>query len=103
MPPPGDAEAEFRKWYADRASRTGISSDPDEPEHFYDYRAAHRDGAEPEISSEDGQYHWPSKYKADNHPNRYVMIDDTLTDTKHERPVDPHVVAALKWLQKRLP
>jgi hypothetical protein len=96
-------EEEFKRWYAQWAGKTGLDPNPDAPEHFYDYRAAYRAGAKPSVDPRDGFHHWPSQYKADNHPNRYVMIDDTLTDTKHEKPVDPHVVSALKWLRKKLP
>jgi hypothetical protein len=74
-----DEEARFQKWYARWAKKTGIHPDPDHPEHDYDYRAAYRAGAEPKISKEDNKYHWDSKYKDDDHPNRYVRGIDTIT------------------------
>jgi hypothetical protein len=73
------SEQKFQSWYSDWADKTGISPDPDDPRHKYDYRAAHIAGAEPKISSEDGLYHWPSEFKADDHPNRFVSGVDTKT------------------------
>jgi hypothetical protein len=77
---------DFGTWYADIARKTGINPDPDHPEHHYDYRAAYREGAEPQLG-EDGQYHWPSKFKADDHPNRFVGGVDTR-DQKSQPAVD---------------
>lgn len=71
-------EFEFKKWYVDWALRTGIDPDPDNPRHHYDYRAAYRAGSEPELA-DDGLYHWPSEFKAQNHPNRFVNGVDTIT------------------------
>uniref|UniRef100_A0A6M3K0H1 Uncharacterized protein n=1 Tax=viral metagenome TaxID=1070528 RepID=A0A6M3K0H1_9ZZZZ len=70
----------FQSWYADWASKTGISPDPDDPLHKYDYRKAYSAGVEPQISPEDNKYHWPSEFKADDHPNRYVNGMDTKYD-----------------------
>ena len=70
-----EEEAEFQEWYAEHAEESGLDPDPDDPEHYYDYRRAWEDGAEPD---EDG--HWPSKYKSPDHPNRYVFGVDTITN-----------------------
>lgn len=72
-----EEEAAFLKWYEQWAKKTGISEDPDDPMHFYDYRAAYINGAKPEIDKSDGKYHWPSEYKHDDHPNRFVDGIDT--------------------------
>lgn len=64
----------FDKWYRDRAIRLRLSLNPDDPAHHYDYRAAYRAGAEPDKSG-----HWPSRFKAPDHPNRYVDGIDTIT------------------------
>jgi hypothetical protein len=54
-------------------------NDPDHPEHFYDYKAAYKAG---ETKDKDG--HWPSKFKHDLHPNRYIEQDDgSFLDTKY--------------------
>ena len=72
-------ENSFQSWYKGQAERTGIDPDPDNPLHKYDYRAAFKAGAEPEIDPGDGLYHWPSEFKSDDHPNRYVGGVDTKT------------------------
>ena len=56
-------------------------TDPEHPHQFYDYRAAYEAD---EYVDEYG--HWPSKYKHDLHPNRYIRQEDgTILDTKHNR------------------
>ncbi|HYE93571.1 MAG TPA: hypothetical protein VEA38_21250, partial [Terriglobales bacterium] len=80
--PAGGDEAAFRAWYAGWARKAGIDPNPDAPEHRYDYRAAYRAGVTPTIDPNDGLYHWPSQFKADDHPNRYVGG----VDTKNGRP-----------------
>lgn len=74
-PSVGDEESRFRGWYRDRAARWGLDLNPDNPLHLYDYRAAFRAGAEPD--PRDG--HWPSEFKHDDHPNRFVGGIDTKT------------------------
>lgn len=79
---PLDGNEDFLKWYRGHAKKAGIDPDPDNPAHKYDYRAAYAAGDEPTISKEDGKYHWPSRHKADDHPNRYVDGVDTKTGKK---------------------
>lgn len=67
-------EAAFRKWYEGWAQRLSLSRDPDDPRHKYDYRAAFRAGVVPDESG-----HWPSQFKADDHPDRFVGSVDTKT------------------------
>lgn len=74
-----DEEASFQSWYKNWANVTGINPNPDDPLHKYDYRAAYGAGAAPKISPEDNQYHWPSEFKTDDHPNRFVEGVDTKT------------------------
>ena len=74
-------ETGFRDWYAAQAKRWNLSADPDDPRHQYDYRAAYRAGATPDQSG-----HWPSQYKRQGHPNRFVEIDGVLTDTITGKP-----------------
>lgn len=74
-------ERAFREWYQARARQTGTSPDPDDPLHYYDYRAAYRGGAEPLFVPEVGMYEWPSKFKRLGHPNLIVDGNDTRTDT----------------------
>lgn len=73
----GDPEANFQQWYRTWADRAGLDPDPDNPLHMYDYRAAYRAGDRPEVDPGDGLYHWPSTWKSDSHPNRFVQGVDT--------------------------
>jgi len=72
-------EPKFQAWYKERAEKAGIDPDPDAPLQKYDYRGAFRAGAEPEVSKDDGLYHWPSEFKDEDHPNRFVDGVDTRT------------------------
>ena len=38
----------------------------------YDYASALRAGAYPQRYEGDGMYHWPSKYKKDSHPTKWM-------------------------------
>ncbi len=72
-------EADFQQWYSKWAQKTGLNPDPDNPQHKYDYRAAYNAGVEPVILPEDNKYHWDSRFKADDHSNRFVDGIDTTT------------------------
>lgn len=76
--PPVD-EVEFKDWYQRWADTTGLDPNPDDPRHKYDYRAAFQAGVEPQYNDSDGKYHWDSRYKSDDHPNRFVGGIDTKT------------------------
>lgn len=67
-------EVEFQKWYAKHAKRLGINPNPDDPNHFYDYRAAYRSGAEPGPDN-----HWPSAFKLEGHPRMILNGVNTKT------------------------
>lgn len=67
-------EQGFRQWYAPIAKQWNLDPNPDAPQHKYDYRQAYRAGTGP-----DAQGHWPSEFKAPDHPNRYVNGIDTIT------------------------
>src|SRR3990167_9711591 len=67
-------EQGFKNWYAGHASTLKLSPDPDDPKHQYNYRAAYKAGAVPDVSG-----HWPSQFKMLGHPNRYVDGIDTIT------------------------
>lgn len=68
------AKKSFKQWYRAHAVRHGLSPDPGDPRHHYDYRAAHRAGARPDKSG-----HWPSKYKKPGHPRLIIGGVDTRT------------------------
>jgi|TARA_Y100000310_G_C20277153_1_gene620818 hypothetical protein len=80
---PGGAIEEdigFSEWYRDIAEESGLSRDPDDPRHYYDYRSAYEAGV-----NLDEDKHLPSRFKHDLHPNRYIIDEKDLSiyDTKH--------------------
>ena len=72
--PPAGEEAEFQSWYSGISKKTGLNPDPDDPNHFYDYRAAHKAGAMPDKTG-----HWPSQFKREGHPR--MVVDGVNTKT----------------------
>jgi hypothetical protein len=72
-------EKKFQLWYKNWAKVAGIDPSPDNPLHKYDYRGAYKVGLNPVLSPEDGLYHWDSRFKDDDHPNRFVGGIDTKT------------------------
>lgn len=68
------SEPDFQDWYAGISRDHHLAPNPDDPLHFYNYRDAYKYGAEPNAKG-----HWPSKYKAKGHPNRFVDGIDTIT------------------------
>lgn len=79
-------DAAFRQWYSTVAQQQGLDSNPDAPEHFYDYRAAHEAGAAPDDSG-----HWPSTFKKEGHPQLYVDGQDTRTGEPIPKPMASHM------------
>jgi hypothetical protein len=74
----------FSKWYLDIAERSNLSPNPDDPRHYYDYRAAYEAGADL-----DERKHLPSEFKHDLHPNRFVIGKDLeIYDSKYEKKAD---------------
>ena len=76
-----EEDAGFSEWYSDIAERSNLSPDPEDPRHYYDYKAAYEAGAD----LDEGK-HLPSKFKHDLHPNRFVIGKDLeIYDSKYER------------------
>ncbi|KKL18043.1 hypothetical protein LCGC14_2479460, partial [marine sediment metagenome] len=67
-------EVGFQNWYQQKAGEQGLNPNPDDPLHFYDYRAAFKAGAKPDKSG-----HWPSKFKLKGHPREIVDGINTRT------------------------
>ncbi len=92
---PGDdpeiEEAKFRAWYGRKATELGLDPNPDDPRHFYDYRAAWRAGADAKVIPEDGLPHWPSEFKRPGHPN---LVVDGL-DTRTGEPLRPETADSI--------
>lgn len=81
-----DFQTEIRKtdWWKEYVRDYG--EEPDLDTEDYNYRAAWKSGARPDVRDEkDGKLHWPSEFKGENHPNRYVNGVDTITG----KPVEP--------------
>ena len=80
----------FNDWWSKVLEVHDYAPDPNDVEHFYDYKAAYEAGIE---IPEEGE-HWPSKFKHDLHPDRYVKGDDLdppnynvdYWDTKYDQP-----------------
>ena len=71
---PAQVEMEFQQWYKRHADKWGLDPDPDDPQHFYDYRSAWASGAQPDDTG-----HLPSTFKNELHPNLIVDGKDTRT------------------------
>jgi len=67
-------ESDFQQWYAKQARANGLDPNPDNPQHFYDYRAAFEQGQLPGADK-----HWDSRNKAPGHPNQFVEGENTIT------------------------
>jgi len=76
-----EEDAGFLDWYSDIAKRSNLSLDPEDPRHYYDYKAAYEAGAD----LDEGK-HLPSKFKHDLHPNRFIVGKDLeIYDSKYDR------------------
>ena len=69
-----EEETKFQEWYAGHAKRLKLNPDPDNPLHFYDYRAAYKAGEGPGANN-----HWPSSHKLKGHPR--MVVDGINTKT----------------------
>lgn len=78
-----DDEGSFQRgirntqWFKEYVTEYGEEPDLDTKD--YDYRKAWREGARPDVRDEtdNNRLHWPSKYKGDNHPRRFIDGVDT--------------------------
>jgi hypothetical protein len=65
----------FKKWYASLPNvQSGqLNPNPDDPEHFYDYRGAWL----AQNANQDSLGHFPSQFKQPGHPRDYLGGVDT--------------------------
>jgi len=98
--PPAFDESAFQSWYKTWADKLKLAPNPDDPQHFYDYRAAFQAGVEPTIKS---NWHWPSQFKKEGHPHLVLNgvntktgksvgsdpVEDLLTESAVAVPVTP--------------
>ena len=47
---PEEDDSEFLDWYSERSTKTGISPNPYDQEHYYDYKAAYEAGEDKKTS-----------------------------------------------------
>lgn len=83
----------FGNWYSKIAEKNRLDPNPDDPRHFYDYRAAFKSGAAPDSTG-----HLPSEFKQIGHPRLIISGVDTRTG----RPASPNLVKANKEANKRV-
>jgi len=96
----GAYEADFQSgiretpWFSEYRKKYGEEPNLNTPD--YDYRSAWTAGARPTVRDPNDQLlHWPSEFKGDSHPNRYVEG----VDTKTGRPDDSAFAAAANRLR----
>jgi len=80
--PPMTDEQRFQSWYKMWADQLGLAPNPDDPLHFYDYRAAYQSGAMPDASG-----HWPSQFKLSGHPRTIIDGINTVTGKREFPPL----------------
>jgi len=80
-----ERESQFQHWYGRIAKQMGLDPNPDSPDHKYDYRGAYLRGFSPGTDR-----HWPSMFKDDDHPNRFIspkrdkrVPEGYIWDSKH--------------------
>jgi hypothetical protein len=65
-----EEEKKFQGDYAKYSKNTGMSANPDDKEHYYDYRGAWKSGID--LTSKDVGDHLDSQHKLPGHPRTYV-------------------------------
>tara|TARA_R100000458_G_C8157083_1_gene162636 strand:- start:280 stop:627 length:348 start_codon:yes stop_codon:yes gene_type:complete len=79
----------FEDWWKKVLETHDYEKNPDNPLHYYDYRAAYKEGHK--IPSKKGD-HWLSKFKHDLHETRFIpgkqagYPEISWWDSKYERP-----------------
>ena len=92
---PGKDEQEFRVAYAKIARENNLNPDPDDLQHFYDYRGLFDETGKLKVGP---QKHFPSKFKLLGHPNLIVSNKDTRTGEQ----ATPELIVANKEANKKV-
>ena len=81
-------EQDFQSWYAQISNQLRLDPNPDNPQHAYNYRAFWRAAKERPQDfrttpdpTDDNRIHFPSLFKAADHPNRYVRQGSRILDS----------------------
>ena len=87
-------EKDFQNWFKSWSAITEQSRNPDDPLHYYDYRAFFKAGmagqgpTHPTWNDELKQWKWESKYKRKGHPAFYVRDKSgKMINTKTGKPI----------------
>ena len=84
----------FEQWYSDLAKKHDYNPNPKDWEHFYDYEGAFNAGI---MGPDEETGHWPSEFKHDFHPNRFIdQGDGSFLDSKHGNYVDKSFVSEIR-------
>ena len=87
----------FDDWYKKTSNTYGLDPNPKDWEHFYDYEAAFKAGVREPVLNEEGLYKWPSDYKHDFHPDRFInQGDGSFFDSKNGSYVDSSLVMEVR-------
>lgn len=106
-PPPAGwtpaMEAEFRSWMNNRAAESGVSGNADSPMHQYNYRRLFQSGQglSPD-ESDGGRLHGSSQFKLDGHPNRFVVDNGQIIDSRSGEVISAQGLASLLQGNRKL-
>jgi hypothetical protein len=73
---PPQQENRFGDFYSKLAQQHGLNENPDDSEHYYDYRGAWAAGGQPDATQD---FHWSSLFKAPGHPRETINGVNTVT------------------------
>ena len=74
MPPYSNVEENrFRQWYGNMANQYGLSPNPYDPQHMYDYKVPYEQGQGPSWQPEHGQFRWPDTGKSPGYDTYQYM------------------------------
>ena len=84
----------FEEWYSNIAKKHNYNQNPKDWEHYYDYESAFNAGI---MGPDEETGHWPSEFKHDFHPNRFIdQGDGSFLDSKHGNYVDRSFVDEIR-------
>jgi len=70
----GGDDSGFRQWYGGVSKKLNLAPDPDDKEHYYDYRGFYDAMNRGEVKSPDQPGgHWDSKFKSPDHPRAFLL------------------------------
>jgi len=93
----GDKKETFESWWTRVLDVHDYAKDPNDPKHYYDYKAAYRSGHKIPKSGE----HWSSEFKHDLHENRYIkQKDGSWLDSKYNKKAEFEDVLIQRWDRK---